>query len=83
MLVLRKSLIFLINIIVIMCFYLFINIIISFFLTNIFIIVIIVFFVKYNAYNNLNLFIISIDFFCLKYQLDKSLLDLYIRYLLL
>ena len=64
-------------------FYLFINVIISFFLINILMIAIIMFFVKYNTYNNFNLLIMSIDFLYLKYQLDKFLLNLYIRYSLL
>ena len=51
-----------------------------FFLTDTLIIVDIVFFVKYNAHNNINLLIISIDFFYLRYHLDESLFDLYIRY---
>ena len=45
-------------------------------------IVVIEFFIKYDTHNNLDFFfIISIDFFCLRYQLDKSLLNSYIRYL--
>ena len=43
----------------------------------------IVFFIKYDAYNNINLLIISIDFFCLKYHFDKFLLDLCVRHLLI
>ena len=75
----KKFLIFLINVIIIMFISsLFINVIISFFSINTFMIAIIVFFVKYNAYNNFDLLIISIDFFYLRYQLDKFLFDLYI-----
>ena len=55
-----------------------------FFLINTFMIIVIKFFVKYNTHDNLNFFfIISIDFFYLKYQFDKSLLNSYIRHLLL
>ena len=77
----RNSLIFLTNAIVILFISsLFINIIISFFLTYIFMIIMMIFFVKYNTHNNFDLFIMSINFFYLKYQLDKFLFDLYIRY---
>ena len=41
-------------------------------------IIIIVFFIKYNVYNNFNLLIMSIDFLYLKYQLNKFLFNLYI-----
>ena len=78
-------LIFLINaVIIIFISFLSINIIIFFFFINIFIIAVIEFFVKYDTHNNLDFFfIISIDFLCLRYQLDKSLLNSYIRHLLL
>ena len=81
--VFKKLLIFLINVIIIVfVFYLLINVIIFFFFIDIFIIINIEFFVKYNAHNNLNLiFIILINFLYLKYQFDKFLLNLYIRYL--
>ena len=39
-------------------------------------IIVIEFFIKYNMHNNF-------DFLCLKYQLDKFLLNLYIRHSLL
>ena len=83
--VFKNSLIFLINVIIIILIsFLSINVIISFFSINIFIIVVIEFFVKYDTYNNLDFFfIISIDFLYLRYQFDKSLLNSYIRYLLL
>ena len=71
-------------IIIIFILFLLINAIIFFFFINIFIIIIIKYFIKYNIYNNLDFFIImSINFFYLRYQFDKSLLNLYIRYLLL
>ena len=80
-LIFKKLLIFFNNVIVIvLIFSLFINVIIFFFFIDIFMIVDIIFFVKYNAYNNISLLIISIDFFCLKYHLDEFLLDSYIRY---
>ena len=45
-------------------------------------IVVIGFFVKYDMHNNLDFFfIMSIGFFCLRYQFDESLLNSYIRYL--
>ena len=45
-------------------------------------IIVIEFFIKYDTHNNLDFsFIISIDFLYLKYQFDKSLLNLYIRHL--
>ena len=45
-------------------------------------IIVIEFFIKYDAHNNLDFFfIISINFLYLKYQFDESLLNLYIRYL--
>ena len=43
-------------------------------------IAIMIFFVKYNIYNNFDLLIISINFLYLKYQFDKFLFNLYIRY---
>ena len=58
--------------------FLFINVIIFFFFINILIIIDIVFFIKYDTHNNINLLIISIDFLCLKYHLDKFLLNSYI-----
>ena len=77
----KKLLIFLINIIIIIFVsFLLINVIISFFSMNIFIIINIEFFVRYNIYNNFNFLIISINFFYLRYQLDKFLLNLYIRH---
>ena len=81
--VFRNSLIFLISVVVIILIsFLSINVITSFFFINIFIIVIIEFFVKYDTHNNFDFFfIISINFLCLRYQLDESLLNLYIRYL--
>ena len=81
--VFKNSLIFLINVVVIVLIsFLSINVIISFFFINTLIIIVIKFFVKYDMHNNLDLsFIISIDFLCLRYQLDKSLLNSYIRYL--
>ena len=78
----KKSLIFFINVVIIIFIsFLFINALIFFFSINIFMIVIIVFFIKYNAYNNFDLIIISIDFLCLRYQLDEFLFDSYIRHL--
>ena len=78
----RNFLIFLINVIVIMfASFLFINAIIFFSLIYIFIIVIMMFFVKYNTHDNLDLLIISINFLYLRYQFDKFLLDSYIRHL--
>ena len=81
--VFKNSLIRLINIVVIVLIsFLSINAIIFFFFINIFMIAVIEFFVKYDTHNNLDLFfIISIDFLCLRYQLDKSLLNSYIRHL--
>ena len=82
--VFKKFLIFFINVVVIvLILFLFINAIIFFFFIDILIIVDIVFFIKYNTHNNISLLIISINFFCLKYHFDKSLLDSYIRYSLL
>ena len=79
--VFRKSLIFFINVVVIVFVSsLFINVIIFFFFIDILITIDIVFFVKYNAHNNIDLLIISIDFLYLKYQFDEFLFDLYIRY---
>ena len=66
--VFKKSLIFLINVII---FSLFINT---------FIIIVIVFSIKYDMHNNFDFLIISINFLYLKYQLDEFLFDLYIRY---
>ena len=64
----KKSLIFLINIIIIVFIsFLFINIIILYLFIDIYIMIIIEFFVKYNVHNDFNFFIISIDFFYLKY----------------
>ena len=79
----KNSLILLINVVVIILIsFLLINAIIFFFLINIFIIIVIKFFVKYDMHNNFDFFFnISIDFFYLRYQLDKSLLNSYIRYL--
>ena len=78
----KNLLIFLINVIVIMLIlFLFINVIISSLFIYTLIIIIIMFFVKYNTHNNFDFLIISIDFLCLKYQFDKFLFDLYIRYL--
>ena len=80
-LIFKKLLIFFINIIVIILIsFLFINVIIFFFFIDIFMIANIVFFIKYNAHNNINLLIISIDFLCLKYHFDEFLFDSYIRY---
>ena len=80
--VFKKFLIFLINIVVIVLVSsLFINAIISFFSIDIFMIIIIVFFIEYDAHNNFDLLIISINFFYLRYQFDEFLFDLYIRYL--
>ena len=81
--VFKNSLLFLINVIVIvLILFLLINVIIFSFFINTLIIAVIKFFVKYNIYNNFDFsFIISIDFLYLKYQLDKSLLNSYIRYL--
>ena len=81
--VFKNPLIFLISVVVIVLISsLLINIIISFFFINIFIIVVIEFFVKYDTHNNLNLFfIISIDFLYLEYQFNESLLNSCIRYL--
>ena len=79
--VFKKPLIFLINAVIIMfILFLSINAIIFFFSTNTFIIAIIMFSIKYNAHNNFDLLIISIDFLYLKYQFDKFLFNLYIRY---
>ena len=79
--VFNKPLIFLISVIItIFSFSLFINIITFFFSIDIFIIIIIVFFIKYDAHNSFNLLIISINFLYLKYQFDKFLLTLYIQY---
>ena len=79
--VFKKFLIFFINIVIIILISsLFINVIIFFFFIDILIIVEIVFFVKYDTHNNMNLLIILIDFLCLKYQLDEFLFDSYIRY---
>ena len=79
----KNSLIRLINIVVIVLIsFLSINVIISFFSINILIIAVIEFFIKYDIHDNLDLFfIMSIDFLCLRYQFDKSLLNSYIRYL--
>ena len=78
----KKPLIFLINVIIIVFIsFLFINVIIFFFSINTLIITIIMFFIKYNTHNNFELLIISINFLYLRYQLNKFLLDLYIRYL--
>ena len=77
----RNSLIFLINVVIILFIsFLFINAIISFFFIYTLIIVMMMFFIKYNTYDNLDLFIISINFLYLRYQLDKFLLDSYIRH---
>ena len=82
--VLRNSLIFLISVVIIIFIsFLFINIIISFLFIYIFMIIIMMFFIKYNTHDNFDLFIILIDFLCLKYQFDKFLFDSYIRYSLL
>ena len=75
----KKPLIFFINVIIIMLiFFLFINVIIFFFFINILMIIDIVFFVKYDAHDNIDLLIISIDFLCLKYHFDEFLLNSYI-----
>ena len=81
--VFKKKIIFLINVVdIVLILFLSINVIISFFSINIFIIIVIKFFIKYDIYNNLDFFFnISIDFLYLEYQLDKSLLNLYIRHL--
>ena len=80
--VFRNFLIFLINVVVIVLIsFLSINVIISFFFINILMIIVIEFFVKYDTHNNFNFFFMLINFLCLKYQFDKSLLNLYIRYL--
>ena len=81
--VFRNSLIFLINVVIIVLIsFLLINVIIFFFFINIFIIVVIEFFVKYDTHNNFDFFfIMSINFLYLKYQLDEFLLNLYIRHL--
>ena len=81
--VFKNSLIFLISAVIIMLIsFLSINVIISFFFINIFMIVVIEFFVKYDTHDNFDFFfIMSIDFFYLRYQFDESLLNLYIRYL--
>ena len=81
--VFKNPLILLINVIVIVLIsFLSINVIIYFFFINILIIAVIEFFVKYNTHNNLDFFfIISINFLYLRYQLDKSLLNSYIRHL--
>ena len=79
--VFKFFLIFFINVIIIILIpSLFMSAIISFFFINIFIIVNIIFFIKYNAHNNINFLIILINFLCLKYHLDKFLFNLYIRY---
>ena len=79
--VFKKPLIFFISIVVIVLISsLFISVIISFFPINILMIVDIMFFVKYNTHNSIDLLILSIDFLCLKYHLDKSLLNSYIRH---
>ena len=66
--ILRNSLIFLISVVIIVFVsFLFINVIISFFLTHTLIITIMIFFVKYDTHDNFDLFIISIDFLYLKY----------------
>ena len=53
----------------------------SFFI-NTLIIIVIEFFVEYDMYNNLDFsFIMPIDFLCLKYQPEESLLNSYIRHL--
>ena len=79
----KNSLILLINVVVIVLIsFLSINVIIFFFFINTLMIVVIEFFVKYDTHNNLDFFfIISIDFFYLRYQLDESLLNSYIRHL--
>ena len=64
----RNFLIFLTNVIVIVFISsLSINVIIFFFLIHILMITMIMFFVKYNTHNNLDLFIISINFLYLRY----------------
>ena len=81
-LVSRNFLTFLINaVIIIFALFLFINIITSSPFTYTLIITIMISFVKYDTHNNLDFLIISIDFLCLRYQLDKFLLDSYIRHL--
>ena len=67
--VFKNSLIFLINVVVIVLIsFLLINVIISFFFINTLIIVVIEFFIKYDTHNNLDFFfIISINFFYLRY----------------
>ena len=81
--VFKNFLIFLISVVVIVLIsFLSINAITFFFVINTLIIIIIEFFVKYDIYNNFDLFfIMSIDFLCLRYQFDKSLLNSYIRHL--
>ena len=77
----RNSLIFLTNVIIILFIsFLFINAITSFPFIHTLMIAIMMFFVKYDTHNNLDFFIISINFLYLEYQLDKFLLDSYIRY---
>lgn len=81
-LVSRNSLIFLISVVIIVLIsFLFINAIIFFSLIHIFMIAIMMFFVRYDTHDNFDFLIISVDFLCLEYQLDKSLLDSYIRHL--
>ena len=64
----RNSLIFLINVIIIVFIsFLFINVITFSFLIHILIITIMMFFVKYDTHDSFDLFILSIDFLCLKY----------------
>ena len=81
--VFKNFLILLINIVVIILIsFLSISAIIFFFFIDIFIIVVIGCFVKYNTHDNFDFFfIMSINFLCLKYQFDKSLLNLCIRHL--
>ena len=81
--VFKKILIFLINVVIIVLIsFLLINVIIFSFFINILMIIVIEFIIKYDMHNNLDLFfIISIGFFYLKYQFDKSLLNLCIRHL--
>ena len=81
--VFKNFLIFLINVVIIMLIsFLLINVIIFSFVINILMIIVIKFFIKYDMHNNLGFFfIMSIDFLYLRYQLDKSLLNSYIRHL--
>ena len=67
--VFKNSLIFLINaIVIVLVLFLSINVIIFFFAINIFMIVVIEFFVEYDMHDNFGLsFIMSIDFLCLGY----------------